>query len=265
MTSLSPKWLILLVLPLFQGCGWDIYDIPTPNDITKEYRVNIGNFVNAKISQDPTFRAISPLGQNHLMLEYLQQLYNQVNNELRQDIRSPDRNRWDSDREWIVRVLEDEENLAFSIPAGDIYLSTGLLKKINTEAELYYIMAVEATIVQNEHLIEALISEYTITPLIQLGQKDIAVRDRFQNIHHEIVQFIYGLEAIQKIQFEAESLICRSSLYNVSVYSDIISSLPKDSQWLSTRKLSTIPYDIDHCGHLRTNGGYKTNVLDRLN
>ncbi|MBT8221010.1 MAG: hypothetical protein KJP00_14365, partial [Bacteroidia bacterium] len=191
-------------------------------------------------------------------------LYNQVNNELRLDIKSPESDRWNPDRQWQVRILKDESDIAFTIPGGDLYISSGLLKKLRFEADLYYILAVEAIIVQDQHLLEGLIEYYTITPLLELGQTDMDIENRFTDIHQVIAEMSYDAEAIQEIQYEAEALICRSSLYDPSVYASFSKELMPTSQWLTNRRLSLISSAQEPCGDLKTNGSYSEQVLEKL-
>ena len=154
-------FLIMLILA-FSSCRKDL-SIPLSSDFTKQKREHLGDLVKVTISADPVNFPALPLSNNFdSTYWYIQKLYNQVTNAMRVDGFAPEHNRWNSIREWQVTILnQDELKTAFITPAGHLYLSTGLLKSLTKENQLYYILAFEATLMNEKFLFNRLTVSYT--------------------------------------------------------------------------------------------------------
>jgi len=124
-------YLLLAGLILFVGCRQNLYDVPYPSDITKTHREAIGDYINQRIYQDAdTYPLLEKTIDNESAFNLIQTLYDQVTNTMRLDNKSPNSNRWRAGRQWRIHIINLENQMAFVIPGGDLYLSKGLLRAI---------------------------------------------------------------------------------------------------------------------------------------
>lgn len=256
----------MVALILLSGCRHDLYDVPYPSDITKANRESIGVYINKSILEDPLNYPLLQLNDiNAPAFHLVQSLYDQVTNIMRQDNKSPDSNQWHQGRKWKIRIINSEDQRAFVIPGGDLYLSTGILKSLNSESELYYILAMEATLMNEKYLLKEMISAYSTKTLMQIAENESTSDDRINNISLEIPLFSFGLELTETLGYKTSELICQTSIYNPKKGATISEKLSKTDQWLSTRPISTNNDQSINCGKVNTKGLYQTKMLDRIN
>ena len=193
----------------------------------------------------------------------IQGLYDQATNEMRLDYKSPDSNKW-TNRKWQVRILNMELQLAFVIPGGDLYISTGLLKALESESELYYLLSTEAILMNERYLLTEMIKSYSTKLLVDIAVGDKITDPRINGITIEVPRFNYGLGISDQIKKDVSDLICASSIYNPLMGESLEFRLSKNSQWLSTRPIGANKDQIQDCGDVDGKGLYETEVLDRL-
>lgn len=73
-----------------------------------------------------------------------------------------------ADREWNFTVIDDEAINAFALPGGHIYVHSGLLQAVGSEAELAGVLAHEVAHVEARHSTEMLTRAYGIEKLLGL-------------------------------------------------------------------------------------------------
>lgn len=71
-------------------------------------------------------------------------------------------------RSWTFTVIRDPSINAFALPGGHIYVNTGLLEAVTTEAELAGVLAHEVSHVEARHSTELLTRAYGIEALLRL-------------------------------------------------------------------------------------------------
>jgi len=272
-------WVILMMLIIaFSSCRKDPF-IPLSSDFTKEKREHLGDLVKVAISSDPVNFPTLPLTNNFdSTYWYIQKLYNQATRAMRVDGFAPEHNRWDSNREWQVTILnQDELKTAFITPAGHVYLSTGLLKSLTKENQLYYILAFEATLMNEKFLFNRLINQYNTTTLDNIlngtpsnnGPTLLDIAETISNIE-------FDQDVVEDIDRRAVSLICKTSIFDRTGIVSVLDLLDEtDTKWLQTRKSYDVRHQLDYimnlpvnsggdCGNFVTNGGYQKYVLDNL-
>ncbi|MFT5261450.1 MAG: putative Zn-dependent protease [Polaribacter sp.] len=123
----------------------------------------MSTFLEESISDNSTFVVINPQSTSEIaaFYEYLDRIYQSlVNTE-----RVTNRNKFI----WVIHVLQDEESKnTFITPGGAMYITTAMLKTIQTEHELISILAHEICYADNGLLLEKIKSEYDGTVLFQI-------------------------------------------------------------------------------------------------
>ncbi|MEM6964709.1 MAG: hypothetical protein AAF573_08095 [Bacteroidota bacterium] len=265
-------------LLFFTSCRKE--DIPAPSEFTKEKREQLGDLIKVAIASDQSkFPQLSQTGLHDSTYWYVQKLYNQAINVLRNDGQSPSHDRWDKSRAWQVTILNiDDEKTAFVTPGGHLFISTGLLKSLEKEYELYYILTFEATLMHERFVLNRLINEYNTTTLENLiqGVPQSAGMPTLNDVAATIGELQFDENMTMEIDQRVVSLICKSSIFDRTGIISIMDNLePNDTKWMQTRQsydyrdqidfIVNLPVDAgDDCGNFRSNGGYQKFVLDRL-
>ena len=82
------------------------------------------------------------------------------------DNQSPSDNRWSGD--WQIYIIDnDVEKHAFTLPGGDLFITTGMLTSFEKEYELYYLLTFEATLMHEGYLLDLLKQEYNSLTLLK--------------------------------------------------------------------------------------------------
>lgn len=272
-------FLTLLIGALaFSSCRKE--DVPAPSTFTKEKREMLGDQMRIAIAADQVnFPALSYNSPADSAYWYIQKLYNQAINVLKIDGQSPSDDRWNRSREWQVTILDlDDVKTAFTTPGGHIYLSTGLLKSLNKEYELYYILTFEATLMHEKYLLNRLINEFNTTSLNNFvqGIPPPPNSPTLQDVANMLGELNFDEAMTSEMDEIAVSLICQTSIFDRTGIISIMDQLDEaDTKWMQTRRSydyrSQLDYILnlpvtsgDDCGEFKSNGGYQKYVLDRL-
>jgi len=239
------KGLLLLLLSYFiftaSTCVETIEPSLTSTDFTKEKREILGDLLKETIEAHPEEYALlnRRSKRDSVIISYLQVLYDQATQEIRQDRQSTVSNRWNAERSWQVVILDDDKRYAFSLPGGHFYVSTGFLSTLSKGYEIYYLMAFEATNISGRYLIENLISEYNTSTLLDL--------------------------------IEADEVTAAASLLDIAkTLRDDLAFLSTQEQYRDTRPSYANRLDfiaelgIEGCGTIKSTGLYEKMVLDNL-
>lgn len=267
------------IILMASTCENTIDNPPKPSDFNKEHREQLGNLIQIAIQSDSeTFPILANTAPYDSAYWYVQTLYNQVTNEMRLDRQSTSTDRWDMMREWSVTILDqDDVKTAFSIPGGYFYISTGLLKSLQEEYELYYILAFEALLMNERFVLNRLISEYNTAHIenIIFGTPSPNTPST-RTMANVLADMVFGIEDIGEVDGMVGNLICKSSVFDRTGIIPILDSyLNNADKWLQTRPsyegrsdvnyLLSMPIDDKNdCGNYRTNSGYQKYVLDKL-
>ena len=247
---------------------------PTAADFTKQKRELFGDLLKQTIEQasDEYVLLNSQSKGDSVITTYLQTLYDQATQEIRQDRQSTPSNRWNSDRKWKVVVLYDENRYAFSLPGGHLYISTGFLSSLSKGYEIYYLMAFEAINISERYLIDNLIAEYNTATLFDLLKtKETSTNPSLLAIVKLLKDDLaFQADVIKEIDRKTGELICETSIFDRFGIQPILEILSSNEQYRDTRPsyANRIEYlselNIDGCGTIKSTGLYEKMVLQNL-
>lgn len=262
----------------FSSCRKE--DVPAPSTFTKEKREMLGDQMRIAIAADPDNFPILPHDSSaDSAYWYVQKLYNQAHNVIKIDGQSPSDDRWNREREWQVTILDkDDVKTAFTTPGGHLYLSTGLLKSLEKEYELYYILTFEATLMHEKYLLNRLINEFNTTTLNNFvkGIPPPPGSPTLDDVSMMLGELNFDETMTSEMDEMAVSLICQTSIFDRTGIISIMNHLDEaDTKWMQTRRSYDYRNQVDYilnlpvatgddCGNFKSNGGYQKYVLDRL-
>ena len=278
--SLVPRLIIGLLffclLATSIGCKIDPVNPESLESITKSDREVLGKRLLGLLQNRPVeYPFLENSGKDTMVYQFVQTLYNQATATIRIDLNSPAGNRWNQERDWSVYILNDDDLIdAFTLPAGDLIITTGFLKNIEREYELFYLLSFEANLINEKYLLTRMVSEYNTVNLRSII--DGAVESNgisVAQVMKDATNFVFSEGEVAKIDRETVPSICNTSVYRGDGISEIIAHEGQSmNYWLQKR----INYDgragatIDlaeeagNCGSLRTTGAYQDFVLDVL-
>ena len=265
---------LILLLLIFSNCRSSEDDLVRPSEFTKEQRESLGDIIQSAIKLDSRDFAILPnIAPYDEAYQVATKLYDQVTNAMRLDRQSPSNNRWNTQRDWEIGILISEEQNAFILPGGHLYITTGFLKALQSEHELYYLLAYEANLMNEKFLLNRLFSTYNTSTLLDivngpLGQSDVSPKEIALTLAH----MNYEEEDLKAADNMTIDLICQTSVFNNDGLSGIYaSSLDGQIQWVANRdypgRLSLVSQLIAQrqaCGQFTTEGAYEEKVLANL-
>lgn len=278
-TSIKLIVLGLSFIGIFSSCGKEVQK-PRPDDFTFEVRENLGDILSdAILNNSEDFEILDRTTYSTNVYKYLDSIMVQVANQYH--FNNSDSG-WNQDREWEANVIHDDtEKFAFCVPGGNFYISTGFLKDIENDYELYYVMAFELTIMQNEFLLNKLYS---------LGIENIAaisegiVEPGELSADSVVLNFLdpafgYDETMVAEIDLLTLNYICETSDWNRFGIVNIIENSPQmDGLWFASRpsysgrenlNVAQIPIDNESdCGNKfeadEIDKRYETQVLPFL-
>ena len=267
----------VVLIILFTSCQKNIEEPLKPSEFNKELREQLGDVTRVAIANDADHFKILPNVPPYdtSVYWYEQNLYNQAINPLRIDYQSNEENRWDYDRLWRVTILDDEELNAYAIPGGHFYITSGFLKALETEHELYYVLAFEASLMNEKLLLNRLISEYNTSELEKVSnQKQTEDGTDPRAVALSLKNLDFNEEDVLEADFLTAELICQTSVFERKGIITILNRLENnpDFKWLQNRYFDNASrkdlvesvINADNCGSLKTNGGYQRYILDIL-
>ena len=267
----------LLVLPsfLFISCEQK-NELPDLTEFTRSDREQLGEFIQWELDQDGIYNIISNAFPYDSLYWYIQTLYDQSTTIIRRDLQSPANNRWDQQRSWKVSIIDDDtEQIAFVLPGGDLFLSSGLLKSLERTYELYYFLAFEANLMQEGYLLEQLVREYNAITLRNLISGTAPANSTTLDIITEdFPTLVFEPETVELIDRDAIKTICETSIYSrMGIAPFLLNNQNESAAWLASRKTyGGRPQNIEglelegsaDCGDLTGNGAYAYYVLSVL-
>lgn len=245
-----------------------------PSDFTKEMREELGNLISSTIVVNSTQFPLVPVEAPYDSIYwYLQTLYNQTTELIRTDRSSMESKRWTQERDWKIYIINDDANRnAFTVPGGDFFITTGLLKNIDKEYEIYYIMAFESQMMNSRQLLNRLITEYSAIALDHLINRTPYPNNVTTNIiASELPNLVYSEESVAEVDGLAVDEICNTSIFDRLGVVEIIED-GDVTTWLDNKNYAArkdiVPLlgegDFENCGVVKSNGTYQQFVLNKL-
>ncbi len=275
MTPLIAALLCLFSLT-FYSCQEDGFDPIKPSEITKQDREDLGDRIFVAIKNAPEeFPVIPNIPPYDTSVYYfVQRLYDQVSNPIRHDNRAATTNQWDKERSWKITVLDLEDKDAFTLPGGYLFITKGMLLHLKEEFELYYVLAFEATLIDEKYLLTRLINSYNTEVINDISNgvmedgvpTALDLADVLSNLEMEA-------EDVLTMDQEVAELICKSSVFDRKGIISILQNTFDDSMlWLNKKNYlnrsgtinSLLDDELNECGDFQTNGNYQRYILDIL-
>lgn len=180
-------------------------------EFSSEQEVTIGHRLVDQIRSDdhnfPVFYSSDPTIQREVE-DYLNSLIQTA------AITAPVQRR--NDYDWKVTLIEDDETIhAFAAPGGHLFVYTGLLKSLGSEAELFSIMAHEIKYMDEGKPIDRLEDEFggpTMGDLelghdvTQIGNMTIWLRDIEYSEEDVLTADAYAIDIICPFKYESTAL-----------------------------------------------------------
>ena len=279
MNTLCGLWstivLVFLAFVLSYSCVPEYEEpIVPPSQFTKEQREALGDKIKIAIAfEDERFPVLPNIPPyDTTIYHFVQTLYDQSTNKMRRDRRSPQSNKWNIDRPWTITILNRPEKNIFIIPGGGLYLTTGLLRGLETEHELYYLLAFEASLMNEKFLFHQIIHRINTNALTKIAEGSTRLDDpNIKNIVDLIDNLQFDADQIRSIDQLTLNVICESSIMNPMGISRIADQTDDSWRWLDYRKNYNGRAEHLHhllegenCGAFKTNGNYARYVLSKL-
>lgn len=246
---------------------------PKPSEFTKEMREDLGDMLATAMVDSEDYSILPALAPTDSTYWYIQTLYQQAISRIKADRESSELDRWDVERDWQVRILVDDDwQQAFVLPGGDLFITTGLLKSLRQEYELYYLLTFEAALMDGRYVLNRLIMEYDALTLSNLINRQFPANNvSFDIIANDFPNLDFDTDAVVSTDAITLNEICETSVFDKKGIVSIIENV-EEADWLSTTSFDgreSILGEItvqnpERCGESRTNGSYRKYVLDRL-
>jgi hypothetical protein len=257
---------------LFAACQGDLPEVPDEQAFTKEKLEKLGMMLRQELLDQHDFLPeLSPYDTS--VYWYVQTLYEQATSTMHLDKQSPAYNKWDQDRQWKVFIIKNEnERFAFTLPGGDFFISTGMLKSFKKDYELYALLSVEATLMNDGHLLAQWVMEYnslTINNLIEEIDQPNSLTAEV--LAQEMTTFIFDLQVVEAVDKAAIENTCSTSILSPLGLLPFLSNPDfGEAKWLQTRPSYENRADIlpeiadDGCNSRQQGSNYQRFVLDVL-
>lgn len=268
--------IFLMLSASFFGCKPEPIAPQSSVSVTKADREILGNRLLDLIKDAPLdYPILANAGQDTLVYQFVQTLYNQATAIIRLDQNSPVENRWNSDRKWMIHILDRDESLdAFTLPGGDLFITTGFLKSMEREHELFYLLSFEANLINEKYLLSRMVSEYNTVNLKNIINGAIESNGiSINEVMKDAIEFIFSSDEVGQIDAATVPELCNTSVYRADGIMQISERTTTISNYWLVRRMNysgrgeralALANAAGNCGTLRTNGAYQEYVLDIL-
>ncbi len=264
---------ILVLFCLLSSCQGDPIEIPQEDVFTKEKREQLGSLLMNDILASNEFLPQLPPYDTSIYW-YVQTLYSQASSIMQLDKHSPSDNRWTKD--WEIFIIDNNEaKHAYTLPGGNLFITTGMLKNFKKEYELYSFLTFEAVLMNEGHLLDLLKQEYNSLTLLNLIEgRPTASGITIQDLAQDFPDLVFAADAVKETDQETVSSICNTSiLESTGINPSLFNPDFQDALWLTTRESygnrATVIQgfaddNVGDCGHNLGSGNYQRFVLDVL-
>ncbi len=184
------------------------------------------------------------------------------------------------DIQWHVKALEHNSVNAFALPGGYLFITTGMLRKLNTEAQLAAVLAHEAAHVTTRHsttrmseqigldvLLSAVMSDKTPAGVVQATSVTRQIIALKYSRDDERQADMVGLDYMVKAGYNPYGMVETMQMLERENSFEPIEFLsshppPKNREQYLTQKIQSGYYNI--AGLKIGENEYRTNVLERL-
>lgn len=201
-----------------------------PELISEVGQEDLGDQIFDALLSDISPFDVLPIEENELLYRYIDQLYLQSYRVLRST------DNWTKSRTWRIAIIRAENQAAFTLPGGNIVITTGMLKTFQAEYELYYLLSFENALMNNE--------EIYFSNIVSFIENTIDLEELINNPDPARALEI-GIELYQEQSFSAfeisiidqlaMELICESGSWRNDGLVQFLTRLNPDSAWMLSR------------------------------
>lgn len=270
--TVSAFSLLFLAVFFISACQGDGLDLPDEQAFTKDKLETLGSMLQRELLKHQEILEETPPYDTSVYW-YVQTLYQQATSIMHLDKQSPGNNRWNQQRQWKVYIIKnDSEHLAFTLPGGDFFVSTGMLKSFQKDYELFALLSFEAALMHDGHLLTQWIKEYnslTIKNLIENNDQPNALTAEL--LAQEMTSFVFEPEVVETVDKAAIENTCNTSILSPMGLLPYLTNADFSSKnWLKTRpsydgRNSILPEHAEEgCAGRQQGSNYQRFVLDIL-
>jgi hypothetical protein len=265
--------LLIFGAMFFAACQGDLPDVLEESTFPKAKLEKLGTMLrNELLGQYDYLQELPPYDTS--VYWYVQTLYNQATSVMHLDKQSPSNDKWDQERQWKVFIIKnEEERLAFTLPGGDFFISTGMLKSFKKDYELYALLSFEATVMNDGHLLAQWVAEYnslTINNLIEGNEQPDPLTA--EALAQAMTAFAFDSEVVEKVDKASIENTCSTSILSpLGLVPYLENPDFNGSKWLLTRpsydgRTQFLPEMTDDgCAGRQQGSNYQRFVLNALN
>ena len=146
---------------------------------------------------------------------------------------------WSKDRDWKVAIIESENQSAFTLPGGNIIITTEMLKALRAEYELYYLFSFENALMNND--------EIYLSNIVSFIENTIGIVELINNPDPtkalEIGLELYAEQSfddfeIANVDRNTMEMICESGSWRNDGIVQFLNRLDPNSPWMTSRPSS---------------------------
>lgn len=268
---------LLLILLVLIGCKRESNLPPlSPDEFTTGQREQLGRLLSDAIftnhAEFPIRSINSP--QDSILYDYLQRLYDQASYFHHFDPFATPENEWRASRLWKIHLVEKEQLFAFTLPGGDHFISTGLLKKLLGADQLFALLALETTRMQYRFLFFKLVEKFNTNRMLEIIESGEAGNGILpKDLIDELFITEYDAEIAQQLDEATLQHICQSSVFDPEGLANIDELFAVEfPDWITRKSYAGRVNYINNlletmgatCGDRGDQGDYQTFVLDNL-
>jgi len=232
-------FLMSIILPLaaivlMTSCDNRVNDsVFASNQFTNIEQENLGDQIWCALVDVGTPLDILPREENSSLYEYVETLYTQSYFVLR------GRDGWTTTRDWRLAIIQDDNQTAFTLPGGNLIISTGMLRTFRAEYELFYLFSFENALMNSteiylDNLLSSIENSLVIDNLINSANPEMALEIGLDLLDEQI----FSESIVAQIDGLAMELICESSNFRTDGINQFLTLIGPDSRWGNSRPSS---------------------------
>jgi hypothetical protein len=201
-----------------------------PELISEVGQEDLGDQIFDALISDISPYDVLPFEEHELLYKYVDQLYLQSYRILRSS------DNWTKSRDWRIAIVREENQGAFTLPGGNIVITTGMLKTFRAEYELYYLLSFENALMNNEDIYFSNIASFIentidLEELINNPDRAKALEIGIE-LYEEQSFSAFDISTIDRMAME---LICESGSWRNDGLIQFLTRLNPDSVWMLSR------------------------------
>lgn len=212
---------------------------PNISEISKGDRERLGDEILIYIEDNSVECNVIFETDYPFIYKYIQEVYDFATFFPKEDLHSPENNHWDKNHKWKIVLLDQDAVKAFCLPGGHFIISTGMLKKIKYEFELFYIMNFEIALMEEKYLLRSLVQiNRNPQPILEVAYGRSTDDVNRESLGKSLAKITYDPSeySMRKLDSITCNNICKYSTFsNLGLVDLLPNKITNDDVWLVTR------------------------------